>query len=232
VFILNSTFSNGNGIVVGSEAVNGVYNVLARNIVGTSTSYGLLIEAGRTRGSQATGDYNIMVDNMTLTNARQPLVINAYSPASDGPTEPPHDPPGAIAATTPNIHDITVSGLRATGAAEESLIAGLPESRIRNVNLTNVTITTSNATAGFQLRNMTGTLTNVNITDTHSGSPIFAVQENVNIGFTGTPGLPVAPLSPTSLNPYTSTSSTEVTSPLTTTPAGAPCGRYALGTTP
>ena len=184
VFILNSTFSNGNGIVVGSEAVNGVYNVLARNIVGTSTSYGLLIESGRTRGSQATGDYNIMVDNMTLTNARQPLVINAYSPASDGPTEPPHDPPGAIAATTPNIHDITVSGLRATGATEESLIAGLPESRIRNVNLTNVNITTSNSTAGFQLRNMTGTFTDVTIT-LHAGAPSFVVQENVTVTTAG-----------------------------------------------
>ena len=33
VKIVNSTFTNGNGIVVGSEAVNGVYNVVARNIV-------------------------------------------------------------------------------------------------------------------------------------------------------------------------------------------------------
>jgi hypothetical protein len=123
--------------------------------------------------------------------------------------------PQQITAITPNVHDITISGLTATGATSESLVVGVPESCILNVNLDNVNIATSNSTAGFQLRNMTGTFTNVKITDTHSGAPVYAVQENVNITGVGSPGL-----------------TTQVTSPLATTPAGAPCGRYPIGAVP
>jgi hypothetical protein len=47
-----------------------------------------------------------------------------------------------------------------------------------------VTITTSNATAGFQLRNMTGTFTDVTIT-LHAGAPSFVVQENVTVTTAG-----------------------------------------------
>src|SRR4029077_12771121 len=65
VQIINSTFTKGNGIVIGSEAVNGVYNVVARNIVEHDTAYGLLIKSSRARGSQATGYYNIMAQNLT-----------------------------------------------------------------------------------------------------------------------------------------------------------------------
>jgi|HubBroStandDraft_1064217.scaffolds.fasta_scaffold88477_2 polygalacturonase len=186
VQIGNSTFSNGNGIAIGSEAANGVYNVVARNIVENNTGYGLLIKSDRTRGNHAVGDYNIIVENMTLTGTGQPLVINAYYPAADGPVEPPFDPPRAITASTPNIHDITVSGapgLRATGATGASLIVGLPESCIRNVILENVSIATSGA--GMQLRNMTGKFTNVTSTPA-AGGPAFVVQENVAVATAGT----------------------------------------------
>ena len=63
--IVNSTFTNGNGIVIGSEAVNGVYNVVARNIVENNTGYGLLIKSSRARGSRAIGNYNIMAQNLS-----------------------------------------------------------------------------------------------------------------------------------------------------------------------
>jgi hypothetical protein len=157
---------------------------------------------------------------MTLTNVAQPISLNDYYPASDGPVETignpsTYDNPQPITAITPNVHDITISGLAATGATSESLVVGEPESCIVNVNLNNVNITTSNATAGFQLRNMTGTFTNVNITDTHSGTPMYAVQENVNITGMNSPGL-----------------TTQVSSPLATTPAGAPCAAIPTGTIP
>ena len=203
---LNSTFTNGNGIVIGSEAVNGVYNVVARNIVENNTGYGLLIKSSRARGSHATGIYNIMAQNFTLTSVRQPLAISAYDPAVGGPVEPPYDPPQPITALTPNIHDITISGLTATGATAESVIVGLPESCIRNVSLSNVSIT--GRSAGLRLRNMTGTFTNVTSTLPNENSP-FVVQENVTVTTAGT--------MPAITN----------TSPLgsLTTPPGLPCGR-------
>ncbi len=183
VQIVTSTLTNGNGIVVGSEAVNGVYNVVARNIVENNTAYGLLIKSSRTRGSHATGDYNIVAQNLTLTNVRQPLVISAYDPAVSGPVEPPYDPPHPITTLTPTIHDITISGLTATGATAESLVVGLPESCIRNVNLSNVSITGRGT--GLRLRNMTGAFANVTSTLPNEDPP-FVVQQNVTVTITGT----------------------------------------------
>jgi polygalacturonase len=182
VQIINSRFSNGNGIVVGSEAANGVYNVLARNITENSTGYGLLIRAGRTRSSHAIGDYNILADNLTLVGTRQPFVMTGYDSAADVPVEPPYDPPQAITPTTPNIHDITVTGLTATGATGESLIVGLPESCIRNVSLNKVSITGSGT--GMRLRNMTGAFTDVTGTPS-GGGPAFEVQRNVTVATAG-----------------------------------------------
>src|SRR5580658_2048606 len=162
VQIVNSTFANGNGIVIGGETANGVYNVLAHNIVETNTGHGLLLKSSRARGNHGVGIYNIIARDLTLTNVRQPFAISAYDPDAADPIDPSNDPPRAITAFTPNIHDITVSGLKATGASSASSIAGLPESCIRNVSLDNVSIATSGA--GIQLRNMAGTLTNVTVT--------------------------------------------------------------------
>ena len=178
VQVVNSTFLNGNGIVVGDEAANGIYNVAARNIVERGTAYGLLIRSGRGRGSQATGIYNIIAQNLTLTNTRQPLVISAYDPAGDASVARPDDAPHPITAFTPNIHDITISGLTATGAAAESVVAGLPEACIRNVTLRNLSIT--GRSAGLRLGYMTGTLTNVAITQPAEDPP-FMVQQNVTL---------------------------------------------------
>jgi hypothetical protein len=183
VQIVTSTFLNGNGIVIGDEAANGIYNVVARNIAERGTAYGLLVSSNRSRGSHATGIYNIMAQNLTLTNTRQPLVISAYAPALGGPVEPPYDPPHPITAFTPNIHDITISGLKATGASAESLIVGLPESCISNANLSDLSIT--GRSAGLRLRNMTGAFTNVAGTKLTEDPP-FTVQENATLTTAGT----------------------------------------------
>jgi polygalacturonase len=206
VQIVNSTFTNGNGMVIGSEAVNAVYNVVARNIIESDTGYGVLIKSSRARGSHATGVYNIMAQNLTLTSVRQPLVISAYDAPVGGPVEPPYDPPRAITVLTPTIHDITISGLTATDATAESLIVGLPESCIRNVSLRDVSITGRGA--GFRLRNMSGTFTSVTNT-LPNGDPSFVVQENVTVTTAGTmPTITNAP----PLGPLTA-------------PPGLPCGR-------
>ena len=216
VTISNSTLTGGNGISIGSEAANGVYNLLLDNIRELSgVSPGFRIKSGRSRGSYAVGVYNVTLQNMTLINVPLPITVYDYYPASGGPTEPPNDLPQVITPITPNVHDITISGLTATGATSESLVVGVPESCILNVNLNNVNITTNSSGAGFQLRNMTGTFTNVSVTDTKSGTTKFAVQENVNITSVATPGL-----------------TTQITPPLATTPPGAPCGRYAVGVIP
>jgi polygalacturonase len=202
--IVNSSFSNGNGIVVGGEAANGVYNVMARNITATGTTHGLQIKADRTRSNQATGDYNIWAENTTLVDVRQPLMISAYDPASDAPAEPPYDSPRSVTPATANIHDVTIQGMTATGATQPSLIVGLPEACVRNVVLDNVHITGTGS--GIHLRNMTGKFTNVSSTPNADGPP-FVMQENVTVTTAGsTP--PIANTPPETL----------------TTPPERPCG--------
>jgi len=181
--IVNSRFSNGHGIVVGGEAANGVYNVIAKNITATGTTHGLQIKADRSAGNQATGDYNIWVQDATLTDVRQPLAIGVDDRFGDGGVEPRFDPPRPVTPTTPNIHDVTIQGMTATGATQSGFIAGLPEACVRNVVLDNVRIEGSNA--GIQLRNMTGTFTNVR-SGPPSGHSAFVVQENVTVATGGT----------------------------------------------
>jgi len=179
--IVNSRFSNGNGIVVG-EAANGVYNVMATNITATNTTHGLQIKADRTAANQATGDYNILMQNMTLMDVKQPLAIGADDRSGEDRSDP-------HAAVMSNIHDITVSGMTATNSGSAGFIAGLPESCIRNVTLSNVNIATSGT--GLELRNMTGTLTNVTIS---SSGPPFVVQRNVHVmAAGGTPAITNSP---------------------------------------
>jgi polygalacturonase len=183
VKIVNSAFTNGNGIVVGSEAVNGVYNVVARNIVENDGRYGLQIKSSRDRGSHAIGSYNIMVENLTMTNVRQPLAIDAYGQAAGGSVASPLHSARAVTALTPSIHDISISGLTATGASAESFIIGLPESLVRNVSLSNVSI--AGRDASLRLRNMTGTFNNVSIA-LPNGNPPLVVEENVTVTTSGT----------------------------------------------
>ncbi len=183
VQIANSTFAHGNGIVIGGEAVNGVYNVVARNIIERDTEHGLLIKSSRARGNHATGLYNIMAQNLTLTDVRRPFAISAYDQAAGDAAGPHNDPPRPVTALTPNIHDITISGLTATGASLPSSIDGLPEACIRNVSLENVKIASSGA--GIELQNMSGKFTNVTGTPS-SGEPLFAVRENVTVATAGT----------------------------------------------
>src|SRR5580692_8827502 len=124
--IANTTLLGGgnSGISIGSEASNGVYNILLENIheapnaQGQGTSVGLRIKTGRVRGNYAIGDHDITVQNMTLVGTPQPIAFYSYYPASDGPAESTSstwDKPQAIQPFTPNVYNITVSNLVATG---------------------------------------------------------------------------------------------------------------------
>jgi polygalacturonase len=243
--IANTTLLGGgnSGISIGSEASNGVYNVHIQNINANSSnlSEGLRLKTGRTRGNYATGIHDITVQNFVATNVQQPLLIYDYYPAgepvNESGTNPPQctltvtsnciDPPQAISASTPNVYNITISGLNATGAIDQDVISGVPEACILNVVMNNVSISTSvsqsgaTGTAGgngtFLLRHMTGTFTDVNMTSSLSppaAPPAWVVQENVQVTATGTPGL----TSPVNTPPLS-----------TTTPVANPCATYPPG---
>jgi len=237
ITITNANITGGHGISIGSEASNGVYNVTIQNINanGSSLTEGLRIKTGRTRGNYAVGIHDINIDNMVATDVVQPILIYGYYPAGGPPNENGAttqctltttnnciDPPQAIQPYTPNVYNINISRLHATGATQQSAIAGVPESCILNVNMNDVSIESTNAAPAvgngtFLLRNVTGTFNNVNLVSTASPAvPGWVVQENVIATATG--GTPFSP-GVTSVN----------TPPLATTPPGAPCAPYPPG---
>jgi polygalacturonase len=237
ILITNASITGGHGISIGSEASNGVYNVTIQNINanGSALTEGLRIKTGRTRGNYAIGIHDINVENMLATDVVQPILIFGYYPAGGPVNETGFtqqctltnmvncvDPPQAIQQYTPNVYNINISDLTATGATQSSIIAGVPESCILNVNLNNVSIQSNaagpaGANGTFQLRNMTGTFNNVNVISTRSPPiPGWVVQENVIATETGGT---LFPGGLTSVN----------TPPLVTTPPGAPCAPYPPG---
>ena len=179
VVITNSVIGNGHGISIGSEAAYGVNTVLIQNLTYSGTADGFRIKTGRDRGSQI---YNVTLRNITMTNVALPLSIQAFYPGSAAPNPPPA--PITPTASTPYVHDVTITGLTATGATGQSVIEGLPESCLLRVNLTNVSIATSNK--GLALEGVTGTFNNVTSTPANGPSVPFVVNENVSIASQGT----------------------------------------------
>ena len=179
VVVTNSVIGTGHGISVGSEAAYGVNNVLIQNLTYTGTADGFRIKTGRDRGSQI---FNVTLRNITMTNVALPLSMQAFYPGSAAPNPPPA--PITPTSSTPYVHDITITGLTATGATGQSVIEGLPESCLLRVNLTNVSIATTNK--GLALESVTGTFNNVTSTPANGPTVPFVVNENVSIVSQGT----------------------------------------------
>jgi polygalacturonase len=177
VLIKNITARVGQGLSIGSEAVNGVNDVTIENVNFTNILYGFRIKTGRDRGSEI---YNIRVKHFVMTGVGWPIAIDSYYSAV-GPD--PRGPAQPITATTPHVHDISIQDLVATGGTGQSYILGLPESCILNVTLTDVNIQTTGL--GIDLLHMTGTFNNVTSTPPPPNPP-FDVEENVTVTTAGT----------------------------------------------
>ena len=179
VVITNSVIGNGHGISIGSEAAYGVNTVLIQNLTYTGTADGFRIKTGRDRGSEI---FNVTLRNIAMTNVGLPLSIQAFYPGSAAPSPPPA--PITPTASTPYVHDVSITGFTATGATSQSVIEGLPESCLLRINLTDVSIATSNK--GLALEGVTGTFNNVTSTPASGPSIPFVVNENVSIASQGT----------------------------------------------
>jgi polygalacturonase len=178
--VTHITAGSGHGLSIGSEAANGVNNVIIQDVHFNFTGNGFRIKTARDRGGQI---YNIVAQDLMMTGVTLPIILDAYYPGAGGPHEPPYDRAAPITTTTPYVHDITIANLTATGALTQSVIVGLPESCMRNINLNNVSVQSSSS--GISLRHMTGTFTNVTSTPAPS-DPSFVVQENVTVATSGT----------------------------------------------
>lgn len=136
--ITNCTMLRGHGgVVIGSEMSGGVRDIAISNCVFDGTDRGIRIKSTRGRGGVVE---NIRVSNIAVRNIRdEAITLNLYY--TNAPPEP-------FSERTPRFRNIHISGVTGT-AAQAGLLLGLPESRVENVTITDVSL---KAKQGFVIR--------------------------------------------------------------------------------
>ena len=170
----DSVFGRGHGLSIGSETVNGVQHIRARNIQFLGTDNGFRIKTGRDRGNQI---FDICVRDLKMTDVGTPLSLSEYYPTIPEPTQGDIAQPEP-AATRPYVHDISINTVEAnnpgtvrTQTTGPSLIVGVPESPIANLTLGDIAINSA-APVYIRLRNVDGlTCQNVGVTPVSVSTP-------------------------------------------------------------
>lgn len=126
------------GLVVGSETANGVENITVKDCFFDGTDRGVRIKTRRGRGGKIRG---INVSNITMDKVICPISINMYYRCGDPDPVAFSLDPQPINDLTPEISDVSISGLKVTHArASASFIVGLPEAPIKNVKISDCDI--------------------------------------------------------------------------------------------
>lgn len=128
------------GIVIGSEMSGDVKNVVVSNCVFKNTDRGIRLKTRRGRGGQIK---NMIFNNIIMDGVMCPIVMNLYYFCGPGGKEKYvwDKNPYPVTNETPGIHNITISNVKAINAtAAAGFIYGLPESKITNIQLSNVEI--------------------------------------------------------------------------------------------
>jgi polygalacturonase len=132
ITVTDCVFLHGHGLSIGSEVAGGVENVRASGIQFQGTANGVRIKSNRDRGANIG---NLDFRNITMQDVATPLLITEYYPHI-----PEHDTAQPVTRLTPHFHDIRIANLTATGAKDDGIIAGLPESPIVSIMLDHVRI--------------------------------------------------------------------------------------------
>jgi polygalacturonase len=130
ITVTNCLFLHGHGLSIGSEVAGGVQNVHVSDIVFRGTDNGVRIKSARDRGADIS---NLWFSDIRMEDVKTPLLITEYYPHI-----PEHDSAQQVTQLTPHFHDIHITNLTATGARQTGIIAGLPESPIRDLDLDHV----------------------------------------------------------------------------------------------
>ena len=146
-------FQGHGGFVVGSEMSGGVRNILVSNCQFMGTDVGLRFKSCRGRGGVVE---NIYIQDINMFNiATESFLFDLYYGGKSA-TESLEDDDEALAVgnipevdeTTPCFRNIYVKNLTSRNARRAMFFNGLPEMKISNIKVENVTIT---ATLGAEL---------------------------------------------------------------------------------
>ncbi len=141
IVITDCEFLHGHGLSIGSEVSGGVQRVRVERVHFKGTGTGVRIKSNRDRGNDI-GD--LVYRDLVMEDVQTPILISEFYPKIPETIEA-----APVTRLTPHFHDITIENVRATGAREAAIVVGLPESPIKGLTLTNVSIS---ARKGAQLR--------------------------------------------------------------------------------
>jgi polygalacturonase len=186
IVIRNNKVLAGHGISIGSGTAGGVKHVLIENNTFDGSFHGIRIKTRRGYGGEVS---DIVIRNNTMKDVQNVLTIAdyfQYAPLDlkiaraqvkkggmiivDLMYPPDNDPAQPyVENKTPDIHDITIDGLTATGSEAAGIVLGIPEKEIRNLSMKNVHI---EAKTGLFVRNASITAEGTTITAT-TGKPVI-----------------------------------------------------------
>ena len=152
VIVMNNTVLHG-GFVVGSEMSGGVNNIYVDNCTFMGTDVGLRFKSNRGRGGLVE---NIYISNINMINIpNEALIFNLYYGGKGRGEDPNQDEKKAettippVTEETPIFRNIFIKDVTCNGAGRAVFFNGLPEMRIKNINMENIIV--SNAKEGVVL---------------------------------------------------------------------------------
>lgn len=150
ILITNCTMARGHGgVVIGSEMRGDVRNVVVSACIMQHTDRGIRIKTRRGRGGTVE---NLRFSDILMNDVACPFVINMYYfCGKDGKTDYVRNKAAApVTPATPIVRDVQLDGISVRGAtACAGFLYGLPESPIRDVSISNVSISMQSGTPGF-----------------------------------------------------------------------------------
>jgi polygalacturonase len=132
ILIENNTIKHGHGISIGSGTTDGVNNMLVRNCTMEGTDNGIRIKSMRGAGG--------LVQNVRYTNIQMKNVTNAIVLQLDYVDNNRPDFKGDP-TKIPAIHNILLDHLTIEGSRNAGIIHGIPDSKITNITLRDITLT-------------------------------------------------------------------------------------------
>lgn len=145
VIVMNNTVLHGHGgFVVGSEMSGGVKNIYVNNCNFLGTDVGLRFKSNRGRGGVVE---NIYISNINMINIpNEALIFNLYYGGKARGEEPNQDNQKkeevipAVTEETPVFRNIFIKDVTCKGTGRAAFFNGLPEMRIKNINMENVIV--------------------------------------------------------------------------------------------
>lgn len=183
VIIKNNVVLHGHGgFVVGSEMSGGVKDIYVADCSFLGTDVGLRFKSTRGRGGVVE---NIWIENINMTDIpTEPLLFDlfysgksAMEDLQEGRSENADFP--AVTEETPSFRNISIRNVTCKGARRAMFFNGLPEMRIKNIYVENVTISSKFGAELLQTDSVI--LKNVQIFPEQGPKITFGYSDNVTL---------------------------------------------------